>query len=87
MASISQRNILDEIHNEWVRLQKSKRLHFENKSELNFVDTLNEKQKLMYTNLKLEYEYSVHFKEIELIHMVLKYISDLCNPRNDIFFD
>ena len=82
-----QTNIKEEIHNQWLSLQKAERKIIEMKTEKDFIRTLTEKQKLMYTNLELENEYSVHFKEKQLIYMVLKYISDLCNPRSGMFFD
>lgn len=82
------RNLKERLLADWEKLQIAKKETIgKSKKEEAFIATLSEQQKLMYTKIELDSLLSEEYRERELIHFVLNYISVMLNPRSSIFFD
>lgn len=58
-----------------------------NKDEILLNSTLDDKQKLLFENIRLGYQSNQSFRDQYVVKYVLNYISRLCSTSNDIFFD
>ncbi len=80
-------NLEQMIYEEWQNLKKTKTSLYKTQDEVRLLETLSEKEKLLYKNIISMRDCESAFQEKEIIIFVLKYISKLCNPPKALFFD